>query len=91
MDVKRAERFLKTLANKRRLEIVLILRGKRVATVGELASDIKMPIKTTSKHLAILLAAGIVEREQVGPTAEYYLIEPLHLYTKTILSNLTSR
>lgn len=58
------EKQLKVLANRRRLAILKYLKAHREAPVAEIAEEINLSFKATSKHLAILAAAGIVEREQ---------------------------
>lgn len=58
------EKQLKVLANRRRLAILKYLKVHREAPVAEIAEEINLSFKATSKHLAILAAAGIVEREQ---------------------------
>ncbi len=64
MKEKDLERVLKALANKRRLAIVKYLRKKKEAMVGDIAEEIKISFTATSKHLGVLFAADIVEREQ---------------------------
>jgi DNA-binding transcriptional ArsR family regulator len=64
MQEKELERVFKALANKRRLAILRHLKKHREATVADIAETIKLSFKATSKHLGILFAAGIVEREQ---------------------------
>jgi len=61
---KEFERILKALANRRRLAIIQHLKKHREATVGDIAEIIGLSLKATSKHLGILFAADIVEREQ---------------------------
>ena len=61
---KEFERVLKALANRRRLAIVQYLKKHNEATVGDIAEIIELSLKATSKHLGILFAADIVEREQ---------------------------
>lgn len=58
------EKHLKALANRRRLAILKYLKNNKEATVGEIAHKIKLSFKSTSKHLAILAALDIIEREQ---------------------------
>ena len=62
--MKNHEKVLKALANQRRLQIVKYLKEKKTATVGILAGHLKLSFKSTSKHLAILSGAGIVDKEQ---------------------------
>ncbi len=71
------ERVLKALANRRRLALFTYLRRHHEATVGELATSIKLSLKATSKHLAILASVGVLEREQRSVLAYYSLARPL--------------
>lgn len=58
------EKLFKAFANKRRLAIIRYLKRADTATVGEIASEIRLSFKATSKHLRILAAADIVEQTQ---------------------------
>ena len=58
------EKALKALANKRRLSIVSLLKKKREMTVGDIANEIKLSFRSTSRHLKILSAANVVSSEQ---------------------------
>jgi DNA-binding transcriptional ArsR family regulator len=69
------EKVLKAFANRRRLAILKFIKRNRRATVGSIAKDINLSFKSTSKHLAVLLAAGIVERDQVSLQMWYYLAD----------------
>ncbi|MFA4937242.1 MAG: metalloregulator ArsR/SmtB family transcription factor [Patescibacteria group bacterium] len=71
------ERILKALANRRRLKIVSLLKIKRRASVGELADSLKVTLPTTSKHLAILAAADVVEYDRQGLLVYYRLADKL--------------
>lgn len=78
--MKNIERILKALANKRRLAIVWYLKREKEATVGQIGREIKLSLKATSKHLAILHAVDIVDREQRGPHMFYRIAaKPHHL------------
>jgi ArsR family transcriptional regulator, virulence genes transcriptional regulator len=59
------EKILKAMANRRRMKILKILK-KRRASVGEIAMEIKLSFKSTSRHLAILHSTDLVEKEQEG-------------------------
>lgn len=61
---KELERVLKALANQRRLTILIYLRSGKEAAVGDIANHLKLSFKATSKHISVLAAAGIVEKEQ---------------------------
>lgn len=62
--MKELERQYKALANRRRLAILKFLMTHRQATVGEIAKEIKLTLKATSKHLRVLASADFVDREQ---------------------------
>ena len=61
---KRLERLLKALANRRRLAMLRYIKEHREATVGEIAQHMKLSFKATSKHLALLVLADLLEKEQ---------------------------
>ena len=64
MKEKEKERILKALANRRRLAIVDLLRKGNEKSVGEIADNIKLSFRATSKHLSVLMNADILEKEQ---------------------------
>jgi DNA-binding transcriptional ArsR family regulator len=82
------ERVLKALANRRRLMILVYLKSKKEATVGEIAHFISLSFKSTSKHLTILRAANLVEKDQQGLEVYYRLLDPLPSSAKSILNLL---
>ena len=76
---------MKALANRRRLVILKYLKKTREATVGSIASEIKLSFKSTSRHLGVLYATGIVEKEQRNVEVFYRLASQLHPTTKAVL------
>lgn len=74
MTEKTLERILKALANRRRLAILRFLKKKKEASVGDIAGEIKISFNATSKHLLLLAASGIVDREQKGLQMYYSLL-----------------
>ena len=62
--MKDLERSLKALANRRRLAILQFLKQNKEAPVSDIAREIKLSFKATSKHLGVLAANDIVERDQ---------------------------
>lgn len=86
--MKEYERILKALANKRRLAIIIFLKKDKQATVGDIARKIKLSFKATSKHLGLLAAVDIVEKEQVGLQMWYRLLPRLHHLVKYISNSL---
>ncbi|MFH0712520.1 MAG: metalloregulator ArsR/SmtB family transcription factor [Candidatus Jorgensenbacteria bacterium] len=85
--MKSAEKTLKAFANRRRLAIVKYLK-KGEATVGEIAEEINLSFKSTSRHLAVLMAADILEREQRGLQAYYRLSPPQDSVVRAIINSL---
>lgn len=73
--MKEFEKILKALANKRRLAIVAYLKENREASVGEIAVEINLSFRSTSKHLSVLSAADIVEKDQRSLQIFYRLAE----------------
>ena len=80
------ERILKAFANKRRIEIVRFIRAKREANVSEIADSVKLSIKATSKHLGILSAVDVLEREQRNVQVFYRIAGGIPETGKKILS-----
>lgn len=58
------EKVLKALANRRRLAILRYIRSSKEATVGDVAEHMNLSFKATSKHLALLVAVSILDKEQ---------------------------
>ena len=88
IDEKVLERNFKALANKRRLAILRMLKSRKRAAVGEIAAGIKLSFKATSKHLNILYAAGLVDKEQESLTVFYSLKSDLPVPLGSIISAL---
>ena len=72
-NFKEFEIILKALGSKRRLAIIRYIQKRKEATVGEVAEEIRISIKSTSKHLVMLKKADILEREQRGMQAAYFM------------------
>ena len=71
------ERILKALANRRRLQIIKYLKNEKTATVTDIAEHINLSFKSTSKHLAVLFNAGIVDKEQISLSMFYSVVPSL--------------
>ncbi len=80
------ERVLKALANRRRLAIVSFLKTEKEATVGAIAEKFKLSFRSTSKHLGVLAAAGLVDREQRSTQMFYRLASDLPVPARSIIS-----
>lgn len=64
MELKELQKILKALANKRRLTILRFLKKDGEANVTDIAEEINLSVKSTSRHLSVLFAADLVERDQ---------------------------
>lgn len=90
MEIIQAEKTLKALANRRRLKILKYLSGNRRASVTELAGYLKISLKATSKHLAVLKSADLVDSEQVSLSIFYGLSSSLPKIAQEVISSLQS-
>ena len=82
------EKQMKALANRRRLAILKYLKEKKQASVGDIAAEIRLSFKSTSRHLSVLYAAGIVEKEQKSLLVFYALAKQLHKATQELLKHI---
>ncbi len=73
VNLKELEKVLKGLGNRRRLAIVQFLKRNKESSVGDIAEAIKLSYKSTSHHLRIMVAAGILTRDQRSAEASYSL------------------
>lgn len=82
------ERTLKALANRRRLAILQYLKVKQEASVGDIAKAIRLSLKSTSRHLAILASEDLVDREQRKLHVFYRLAMTRNSVVRSVLSIL---
>jgi len=81
--MKSLEKILKAVANKRRIAIVRYLTINKEASVGDIANVIKLSFKATSKHLGVLYAVDIVEKEQRS-LQMFYRLSSVHPIIKYV-------
>lgn len=86
--MKEIEKQMKALANARRLSIIKYLKKTREASVGDIAEEIKLSFKATSKHLCILYAAGVLEKDQRSLVIYYRLAKLQRPITKQVIAVL---
>lgn len=86
--MKHLEKPLKALANRRRLAILRYIKKSRQATVSDIAEEIRLSFKSTSRHLAILRSADLLEREQKSRLAYYRLSEDTRTVIKNVIDEL---
>ena len=83
--MKELERSLKALANKRRLAMLRYLKARGEASVGDIAHEIKLSFKATSRHLAALHGCDIVEKDQRNVRMFYRIAMPHASIVKHVL------
>lgn len=88
MKEKEMEKLLKILANKRRLSIINFLQKNKTSKVGDIAGEIGISFKATSKHLLMLFNADIIERDQKGLEMWYKLSPNQNNIVKYISNSL---
>jgi len=86
--MKELEKQYKALANRRRLAILKYLKARQKASVGEIAKEIKLRIKSTSKHLRVLAGVDFVDNEQQSLHVFYFLPEDKPTLLKQTLTFL---
>lgn len=87
MDYQQIEKIYKALANRRRLAILAHINSTGQANVGDIANEINLSIKATSKHLQVLKNAGMVHSKQIS-LEQHYSINKTNIYLKRALLNL---
>lgn len=86
LDAKVKEKVFKALANRRRLLIVSFLKRRATANVGEISKEINLSFKSTSRHLGILVGAGILDKEQKSSNVFYQIPVDLEDLCKKLIS-----
>ena len=87
-DATKMEKVLKSVANRRRLAILGFIKKEREATVGDIARKIKLSFRSTSHHLRLLAAVGILEKEQRKREMYYRLSFEINPTVRSIISIL---
>lgn len=85
MDVRSIEKLYKAVANKRRLVILQILSRQSGLSVMDLAAKLKLTFRSTSKHLQLLAAEGLVEPKSSGKFVLYQISSELELAQRRVL------
>lgn len=84
--MKELERQYKALANGKRLAIVKYLTKSHQASVGDIAREIKLSLKATSKHLGILFGVDALEKTKQSLTVLYRIAEKPKPILKQLLN-----
>jgi DNA-binding transcriptional ArsR family regulator len=89
-DMKKFERILKSLANRRRLAILKFLNSVKEANVSKIAEVINLSFKATSKHLGMLANLDILEKEQRSLEMYYRLAKELGSIPKNVINTISN-
>ncbi len=73
MNINEFERQYKALANGKRLAILKHLSSTQRASVGQIAKEVGLTLKATSKHLGILSAIDALEKSKQSSLVFYSL------------------
>lgn len=87
-DFKKLEKLVKAVANRRRLAILAYLKKNGEAPVWNIAEEIKLSLKATSRHLIVLRSADLVLWEQRSIEMHYRLAPSSHPVIDTLLKIL---
>lgn len=66
MNNKEITKIFKAMGNDRRFAILKHLRQRKELTVSQIAELINLSFKSTSRHLAVLAGANLIEARQVN-------------------------
>ncbi|MBU0766746.1 metalloregulator ArsR/SmtB family transcription factor [Patescibacteria group bacterium] len=88
VNIPKLEQLLKTLANKRRLQILLHLRKHGSSTVYDISRIINLRIQATSQHLKLIKLTGIITSKKKGLFVYYQLSRKQEKVVKYVLSLL---
>lgn len=86
MKTKTIEKTLKPFANKRRLDIIKVLKETESAPVWYISEKIGLGYFATSKHCLTLEKLGIIESEYHGKENHYILPQQKSRLVKYIIS-----
>jgi DNA-binding transcriptional ArsR family regulator len=87
-DFKKLEKILKAVANRRRVAILAYLKKEKEVKVGNIAEQIHLSFNATSKHLGILFASNLVDKDQRSLEMWYRLVPSRHILIDALLKLL---
>jgi predicted transcriptional regulator len=88
VEINKKSTDLRCLASEHRLAIVTYLKIMKSASVGQIADNLRISFKATSKHLAILEKGGVLTRRSDNPFVIYFLSSDSSNLIKSIISLL---
>ena len=88
MKIKELEKLFKSLGNRRRLKIIKLLLKNEELAVSDIARELKLSLKATSKHLLNLLNSDILEKEQKWKNVYYAVPDSHEFLLKTVINHI---
>jgi DNA-binding transcriptional ArsR family regulator len=88
MNERTLEKYLKALANRRRLAMMAYLKRNGEANVGGIASEMGLSLRATSRHLLILERVNILYRTQRSVEVFYGIQIKLEDFIREIVARL---
>ncbi len=89
-NIKNLEKILKGLANRRRLAIARFLFRRKEASVADIARELGLSFKATSKHLVILRQLDIIDSRQEDLHVYYRLSDSMPRAARDILQHISN-
>lgn len=81
-------KIFKSFGNQNRIKILRMLKREKESPVAKIAKEIKLSVKSTSKHLNILLHVGILENEGKNKSVFYKINRDVSRLVSSILKLL---
>lgn len=81
-------KIFKALGNENRIKILELIRAQKELPVFEIAEQIKLSAKSTSKHVIILKYAGFLESDRKSGGAYYSLNQDMPEEVKDIFKKI---
>ncbi len=88
MKTKELEKLFRVLGNKRRIQIVKLLIKKTELTVSDIADNINLSLKATSRHLMQLFHIDILKKDQRSKNVYYRISDSLNPEAKSALGHI---
>ncbi|MGB7958134.1 MAG: helix-turn-helix transcriptional regulator [Minisyncoccia bacterium] len=88
MNHREIEKILKALGNRRRLAILRLLREDEEVKVGNIALEIGLSFRSTSRHIIVLEKANILEKDQRGLEVFCCLSDKIPQFALNIIGEL---
>ena len=80
MKPKDFEKIFKSLANRRRVAVLIYLKRNKEVNVGAFAKEFHLSLPAMSRHLNLLEKAGILEKDQRDKEVFYRLAASPHRF-----------